>query len=128
MKMLHEPTLFEVLQCARICHEVNRAYCFSIGDSSQAHWHNAPQWQRDSATAGVNKHIASGLMLTAEQSHEAWLAAKKADGWKYGEVKDADKKRHPCFVPYSKLPTEQRTKDWLFRAAVHAYFHRHFGD
>lgn len=127
MKMLHEPTLSEALQCARICHEVNRAYCFSIGDSSQGHWHNATDAVRSAVLNVVREHIASGLTLTAEQAHERWLVKRKGEGWKYGDF-DAEKKRHPNLVPYIRLPPEQRTKDWLFRAAVHAFFHDHFGN
>jgi hypothetical protein len=52
-------------------------------------------------------------------SHESWLAEKEATGWKYGPVKDADKKEHPCFVPYNELPPAQQSKDYLFRAIVH---------
>lgn len=38
----------------------------------------------------------------------------------YGEVKDAEKKTHPCIMSYDALPPEQRTKDHLFGAAVRA--------
>ena len=37
-------------------------------------------------------------------------------------VKDAERKEHPCCVPYDALPVEQKTKDYLFRAVVHALF------
>ena len=33
-------------------------------------------------------------------------------------VKDADKKEHPCLVPYEQLPTEQKVKDAIFRVIV----------
>lgn len=106
------------IQVARIAHEINRAYCQSIGDDSQPSWEDAPQWQKDSAIAGVAFHLANDA--TPEQSHESWMAQKAADGWKYGEVKDADKKEHPCFRPYSELPKEQRAKDYLFKAVIHS--------
>ena len=101
---------------ARIAHEVNRAYCASLGDMSQPAWEDAPDWQRSSAVAGVKAHANGGL--TPEQSHESWLEQKRAEGWKYGPVKDPERKEHPCFVPYSELPAEQRTKDYLFGAVV----------
>ena len=34
-------------------------------------------------------------------------------------TKDAEKKTHPCIVPYSDLPVVQRAKDYLFREVVH---------
>ena len=106
-------------QIARVAHEINRAYCASLGDASQPAWDDAPEWQKQSALAGVDMHLANPD-ATPEQSHESWLAQKTADGWTYGEVKDAEKKEHPCFMPYADLPAEQRAKDYLFRAVVHS--------
>jgi hypothetical protein len=106
-------------QIARITHEVNRVYCAALGDNSQAPWENAPAWQRDSAINGVKFHL-SNPDATPENSHEKWLEQKTAEGWKWGAVKDADKKEHPCFCAYSELPPDQRAKDYLFRGVVHA--------
>ena len=105
-------------EIARVAHEINRAYCASLGDDSQPSWDNAPDWQKASALAGVDMHLANPD-ATPENSHESWLAQKTAEGWKYGPVKDAEKKEHPCFLPYSELPPEQKAKDYLFRAVVH---------
>lgn len=106
----------EIVKAARLCHEVNRAYCRSIGDDSQPAWEDAPQWQKDSAINGVEFHLENET--TSEQSHENWLKVKEAEGWIYGPVKDPEKKEHPCMVPYNELPIEQRTKDFLFKAIV----------
>ena len=106
-------------QIARVAHEVNRGYCASLGDTSQVAWEDAPEWQRDSAIAGVRQILADPT-TTPERSHEGWMAQKAADGWTYGPVKDPVAKTHPCFVPYNELPREQRTKDYLFQAVVRA--------
>lgn len=103
--------------CARAAHEANRAYCLAIGDTSQMEWERAPEWQRASAIAGVNGVLAGN---GPEQSHESWLADKRAAGWKFGKVKDPDKREHPCFVPYADLPEEQKRKDHVFVAVVRA--------
>lgn len=108
-----------VIDIARVAHEANRAYCLSLGDDTQVPWHQAPDWQRTSAIAGVEMVIADPA-TTPRQSHEGWLAMKRADGWIYGPVKDAEKKEHPCFVPYDELPPEQRAKDYIFQAVVRA--------
>ena len=100
---------------AEVCHEANRAYCAALGDMSQVPWSEAPLWQRESAIKGVLYHI-SHSDSTPAAIHNSWMAEKAADGWKYGEVKDADKKEHPCFVPYDELPTEQKAKDYIFSA------------
>ncbi len=104
---------------ARVAHEINRSYCASLGDASQPAWDDAPEWQKARALAGVDMHLANPD-ATPEQSHESWLAQKSAEGWKYGPVKDAEKKEHPCFLPYADLPAEQKAKDYLFRGVVHA--------
>ena len=104
---------------ARVAHEINRAYYQAIGDNSQPAWEDAPDWQKDSAVNGVKYHLAHPE-ATPEGSHENWLKQKAAEGWTFGEVKDPDKKQHPCFVPYHELPESQRAKDYIFRAVVHA--------
>ncbi|SLM63505.1 MULTISPECIES: RyR domain-containing protein [Dickeya] len=106
-------------RAARAAHEVNRAYCAALGDDSQPAWEDAPQWQKDSAIEGVVFHLTGDH--PPEASHNKWLEFKKQEGWKYGPVKDAEKKEHPCFVPYEQLPKEQQVKDYLFRAVVHAF-------
>ncbi len=104
---------------ARVAHEVNRAYCQALGDHSQLPWEQAPGWQQQSAMSGVQMHL-DNPNANAEQSHEAWMAHKLADGWRQGPVKDPNLKEHPDLVPYSELPVETRAKDYLFRAVVHA--------
>lgn len=101
--------------CAKAGHEANRNYCISIGDTSQPSWDDAPDWQKTSARNGVEGALNGA---TPEQSHESWLKEKEATGWKYGPVKDPEKKEHPCFVPYAELPAEQRAKDDIYLDAV----------
>ena len=106
-------------QIARVCHEVNRAYCQALGDQSQPEWDEAPEWQRSSAVRGVAFHLVNPD-TTPGRSHENWLAEKRAAGWTYGPEKDPSQKLHPCMVPFEDLPIEHRAKDYLFRAVVHA--------
>lgn len=106
-------------QIAKIAHEVNRAYCASLSDTSVPAWADATDAHRASLLAGVNMHLANPD-ATPEQAHESWLQAKLVDGWTYGETKDAEKKVHPCIKDYAALPAEQRAKDYLFRGVVHA--------
>lgn len=103
---------------AKVCHEANRAYCQSLGDMSQPTWEDAPEWQRESARMGVDLHLMGNF--GPEASHIAWMNHKLNDGWKYGPVKDPEKKEHPCLVPFGALPREQQAKDFIFRAIVHA--------
>lgn len=104
---------------AKIAHEVNRAYCLSVGDDSQPRWEDAPDWQRNSVIAGVELHI-NNPETQPSASHEAWLKLKLEEGWKYGPVKDPEKKEHPCMVPYDQLPAYQQSKDYIFAAICRA--------
>ena len=107
------------LSVARVAHEVNKAYCEAIGDTTQTNWEDAPQWQRDSAVKGVQLHLRNPN-LGVSASHDAWMREKLDTGWTYGPLKDPAKKEHPCIVPYADLPTEQKAKDFIFRGVVRA--------
>lgn len=103
---------------ARVCHEVNRAYCVALGDNTQRSWKDAPEWQRESARMGADLHMMGDF--GPEASHISWLKEKDHTGWKYGPVKDEAKKEHPCMVAFDQLPREQQAKDFIFRGVVHA--------
>ena len=118
---MSEKEHINITQIAQVCHEANRAYCATIGDLSQPSWEQAPEWQKTSVMQGVAFHIGelnAGLEASPSASHESWLIQKREGGWKYGPVKDPDKKEHPCFVPYEDLPVEQKLKNYIFCAIV----------
>jgi len=77
-------------------------------------------WQRTSCIDGVRFKIEHPES-TPEQSHENWLKHKEADGWVYGDVKDAKAKTHPCIKPYGELSAEQRVRDAIFQGIVAAF-------
>lgn len=104
---------------AKVAHNINKAYCESIGDTSQPSWEDAPDWQKSSAINGVQFHI-DNPDASPSASHESWLKQKTEEGWKYGEVKNPETKEHPCFVPYDQLPVSQRSKDYLFKEVIHS--------
>ena len=47
----------------------------------------------------------------AENVHENWAAARVAQGWVYGAVRDDARKTTPCLVPYDQLPEEEKAYD-----------------
>lgn len=106
-------------QIAKICHEANRAYCECLGDNLLAIWEESPEWQRKSSINGVEFRLANPG-TSPEDIHRNWLVEKTEAGWVYGETKDAEKKTHPCILPYDKLPQEQKVKDILFISIVTA--------
>lgn len=104
---------------AQVAHEINKAYCESLGDHSQPSWEDAPEWQKSSAINGVQFHL-DNPDAPPSASHDSWLKQKTEEGWKYGAVKNPETKEHPCFVPYNELPTEQKSKDFLFKQVIHS--------
>jgi len=113
-----------VEQIAIVCHETNASFCRTLCDGSQQPWDAAEEWQRESARAGV-RFALNNPNAPASFLHDEWLADKACDGWKYGPVKNATAKEHPCFVPYEALPIEQQLKDYLFKAVVRAFVDAH---
>jgi len=104
---------------ACVCHQANKVWCESEGDDSQTDWAFAEQWQRDSAINGVKFRLGNPD-AGPDAMHNNWSAEKVSQGWVYGEVKDAEKKTHPCLVPFDQLPLFQQKKDKLFSAIVDA--------
>jgi hypothetical protein len=47
----------------------------------------------------------------AENVHEVWSAGRIAGGWTYGETRNDTLKQHPCLVPYSELPDNEKEYD-----------------
>lgn len=106
------------IDIAMVCHAANTAWCKANNEPAVS-WEDAPEWQKDSAMAGVHfrRHNPDA---GHDAQHNAWLKQKENDGWVYGEVKDPEAKTHPCIVPYDQLPEFQKKKDALFCAIVDA--------
>jgi hypothetical protein len=109
-----------IIEVAKACHQVNKAYCEALGDHSQVVWEDASEGQKASVIDGV-RLILDHPDTTPEEAHENWRKWKIADGWTYGKVKDEKKKTHPDMVPFDQLPVEQRAKDFIFNAVVHIF-------
>lgn len=64
-------------------------------------------------TSGVE--LPADLMDLAEDLarnvHDVWAAARIAEGWTYGPVRDDANRRTPCLVPYDELPESERDYD-----------------
>jgi len=104
---------------AKACHEANRIWCQANNDNSQKNWQSADQWQRESAIKGVEFKLANPEAKD-DAHHNSWMKDKIDDGWVFGEIKDPEKKTHPCIVPFNELPEFQQKIDALFCAIVNA--------
>lgn len=111
----HREGLFH--SAAIVAHEASRILSCALGDFSHRVGPEAPKWQIEPAEQGA-RAIAANPVITPQQQHEAWMQAKVNDGWKYGPVKDPEKKEHPCLVSYDLLPFEQKLEDHMFGIVV----------
>lgn len=109
----------KLVDIATVCHESNRAYCWLLGDKSQVPWDEAPDWQKESSINGV-LFLLNNPDATEETVHQNWVNDKIKAGWKYGPVKDPDKKTHPSIIKFSELSDSEKDKDKLFVAIVRA--------
>jgi hypothetical protein len=116
---LRELSTQSLANIARVCHQANKAFCENNNDYSQLDWEECPEWQRDSALIGVQFTI-NNPDAKASAQHDSWSAEKIKEGWKYGLVKDAIKKEHPCLVEFEQLSLFQQQKDILFQNIVRA--------
>lgn len=116
--MSAEPvTSVRVKDIAAACHEVNRVLQLALGEEPSPHWESAPDWQVESAVAGVHEALRGA---SPAQLHQSWCDQKYRDGWVHGPAKDEDDRTHPCLVPYDELPESQKVKDYTFQAVVKA--------
>lgn len=104
---------------ARICYETIRAYRLVLHEEAEPSWDKAPKSVRDANIMGVLYNL-NHPGISSKQSHEEWVRAMQSTGWKYGPLKNSEKQEHPCLVPYEQLSDEQKKKDALFIAVVHA--------
>lgn len=115
-----QPSDNVIESCARVAHAVNSQFCAMIGDTVVGPWDTLSEERR----AGIRRGVADALAdtgRTPEESHRAWCDTMEADGWKYSAKRSEKRKRHPCLVPYERLPAGQRAKDAQFLAVVRAH-------
>ena len=47
----------------------------------------------------------------AENTHDVWAVGRIKEGWTYGPVRDEERKKNPCLVPYDELPESEKEYD-----------------
>lgn len=75
---------------------------------------NQPQYNPkpiDATAIELPKELVNLAEEMAKNVHEVWAAARKAEGWTYGETRDDVRKTHPCLVPYEELPESEKEYD-----------------
>ncbi|MDR2511290.1 MAG: Ryanodine receptor Ryr [Bacteroidales bacterium] len=65
----------------------------------------------DTSDIALSPELLSLTEQIAANVHDVWAAARIADGWRYGSVRNDALKQHPCLVPYDKLPESEKEYD-----------------
>lgn len=47
----------------------------------------------------------------AKNVHDVWSLGRINEGWTYGPERNDAEKKHPCLVPYEKLPESEKDYD-----------------
>jgi hypothetical protein len=104
-------------QIAKTAHAVHRAYCLEMDIPTQPKWEDVDSEHKDVVYNSI-KHILSGSIKSAEDSHNKFVESKHARGWKFGEVYSIEDKLNPRLVDFNELTLEQRIKEKLFFECV----------
>ncbi len=65
----------------------------------------------DTRSVELPKELLPLIEELAKNVHEVWSQNRINDGWTYGPVRDDANKKHPCLVPYEKLPESEKEYD-----------------
>ena len=65
----------------------------------------------DTSDIKLSEELEKLVEKMAENVHEVWAKARIEQGWTYGEVRNDERKKHPCLVPYSELPEVEKEYD-----------------
>jgi len=92
---------------ARIHHIAWIAYQIAV----EQDYNEQPNKDQLDSLIDAQRRFNENPNITAEQNHNNWMQFKASQGWKYGPVKDFDKKEHPDMVPFDQLPVVEKRKD-----------------
>ncbi len=65
----------------------------------------------DTSDIVLPEELLSLTERIAENVHDVWAAGRIAEGWTYGEKKDAELKTTPLLIPYGELPESEKEYD-----------------
>lgn len=64
--------------------------------------------QSQHAALKVDSGAIAGL---AALEHRRWIAERRLEGWRYGKIRDPQKRQHPAMLPNADLPEAEAQKD-----------------
>ena len=65
----------------------------------------------DTSQIQIPDELEALIEKIAENVHDVWAVGRISEGWRYGDVKDVEKKLTPLLVPYNELPESEKDFD-----------------
>jgi hypothetical protein len=78
------------------------------GDKGHASYRPAPV---DTSHVQLTAELIELIEVLSENAHDAWAAARLAEGWTYGSKRNDRHLHHPCLVPYDELTEVEKDID-----------------
>ena len=92
--------------------ESNRLFADSCGEKlAEAGTTVVPAPLPDDEDSGGFAVPAALVEQLARAEHDRWRRDLEQEGWRYGDVKDAERRRHPKLVSWEELDETDRDKD-----------------
>lgn len=77
-------------------------------------WEQRDEYFRENMIKAVNLQCGPNRVTSPEELHNRWVSAYEKMGWKYGPVRNVEKKEHPDMVPFNELGKLEQDKDFVF--------------
>jgi hypothetical protein len=61
--------------------------------------------------ASVRQKLENNLERLAEEEHNGWMLEKLLNGYRYAEIRDEERRRHPALKPYAELHDIDKERD-----------------
>ena len=78
---------------------------------------HAPQ-PIDASHVTLSPELIALTERLAENSHDLWALQRIKDGWTWGPNRDDAAKKHPCLVPYARLPESEKDYDRVMSLGI----------
>ncbi len=65
----------------------------------------------DTSNITLPRDLQELVELLAENSHNVWSQQRLSDGWSHGHERDDSDRKHPCLIPYERLPEQEKEYD-----------------
>lgn len=65
----------------------------------------------DTSNVYLDEEILALSEFLAKNTHDIWAKERISQGWTYGNVRNDEKREHPCLIPYEALPDSEKVYD-----------------